>query len=92
MNSMCVRSGYCDDTAEALLAEAGGVGRVLTVSPGTVGGVVRTPELGRIEAWAYHKVYSDGRYVYDPLLSTDAVPLGDWRKLMRALNPGAVIR
>lgn len=38
----------------------------------------------------YHQVYTDGRYVYDPRLSSTPVPKGDWEKHIKGMNPDGV--
>lgn len=38
----------------------------------------------------YHQVYTDGKYVYDPRLSTRPIPKGDWEQHMRNINPTGV--
>lgn len=42
--------------------------------------------------FVYHQVFTDGKYVYDPRLSSSAVPKGDWTQMIRGLNPGALIK
>jgi hypothetical protein len=54
---------------------------------------LRLLEYGRVEeGFRYHEVFTDGKYVYDPRLSNSAVPLGDWKRMIQDLNPGAVIK
>jgi hypothetical protein len=83
----------CSEIADDLLNAAGGQGRVVTYTPAK-GTVLRTPENGGdfIQSYVYHSVYTDGRYAYDPRFSSVPVPLGDFNRMMRGLNPGLTIR
>lgn len=48
-------------------------------------------ENGKLEAkQTCHQVYSDGQYVYDPRLSSRAIPQGDWLQLMKGTNPEGI--
>ncbi len=40
--------------------------------------------------YSYHAVYSDGRYVYDPVVSTEAIVKSDYIKLLKGLNSGRI--
>ncbi|BAU84493.1 RHS/YD repeat-containing protein [Streptomyces laurentii] len=42
----------------------------------------------REEFYRYHDVYTDGRYVYDPAMSSNPIPYGDYERAIRLLNPG----
>lgn len=42
------------------------------------------------EHQSYHQVYSDGRYVYDPRVSSNPIPKGDWVRLIEGTNPDGV--
>ena len=78
----------CSEIAEELQAATGGQGRILEVAP-AAGRTLRVPEFGKIESdFVYHQVYTDGRYVFDPRLTTTPVPKGDWKSMMKGLNPG----
>lgn len=83
----------CSEIAEDLLAAAGGQGRILTYTPAK-GSMLRTPESGgqSVQDFVYHSVYTDGRYAYDPRFSPVPVPLGDFNRMMRGLNPGVMFR
>lgn len=39
-------------------------------------------------AYRYHDVYTDGRYVYDPGMSSNPIPYGDFERAIRLSNPG----
>ena len=41
-----------------------------------------------VSNYCYHAVFSDGRYIYDPALSSEAIVKSDYTKLMKSLNPG----
>ncbi len=79
----------CSEIAQDLLEASGGQGRIVRYEPAK-GSVLRTPEAGgaRIEDYVYHEVFTDGRYVYDPLFGTTPVPKGDYDRMIRGLNPG----
>ena len=40
--------------------------------------------------YAYHAAYTDGRYIYDPRMSSRATPRTDYTRFIKALNQGAV--
>ena len=42
------------------------------------------------EGQAFHQVYTDGRHVYDPRVSTNPIPKGDWEQHMRNMNKGGI--
>jgi filamentous hemagglutinin family protein len=92
MNSLNIRAGTdCSEIASVLRATAV-EGKTLRVT-GQGGADLRLLEYGKVDAgFKYHEVYTDGRYVYDPRLSSSAVPLGDWTQMVRGLNPGAIIK
>ena len=74
------------------LKDVAGNGKVLTVT-GQGGSDIQLLEYGKIDSgFKYHEVFTDGKYVYDPRLSTTPVPLGDWTRMVQKLNPGAVIK
>lgn len=37
--------------------------------------------------YCYHAIFSDGRYIYDPVLSSDAIVKSEYSKLIKSLNP-----
>ena len=47
------------------------------------------PESGGalLENYAYHEVFTDWRYVYDPRFSGIPVPMGDYFRMLGGLNP-----
>lgn len=81
------RNSDCSEIAEKLLVAANGKGKIIEVGPKNHGSLA-VYENGKIEAdFIYHQVYTDGRYVYDPRLSNNPVPLGDWEQHMKGMNP-----
>ncbi len=80
----------CSEIAEKMLRTAGDEGRVIRFEPG--GGKYTTMQLleeggARTENYYYHEVYTDGRYVYDPFVSSSPVPKGDYYRMIESLNP-----
>jgi len=62
----------------------------LHISPTRRGRLINL-ERGYLEVGeSYHQVFTDERYVYDPLLSPEPVPKGDWESMMKRLNLGRV--
>ncbi|WP_329314473.1 MULTISPECIES: putative T7SS-secreted protein [unclassified Streptomyces] len=84
----------CTEISEFIMRQAGGEGKVVHYI--TPSGTLRTPEAGangiRNVEYEFHQVYTDGRYVYDPTLSLDPVPRGDYERALRSQNPERVIR
>lgn len=81
----------CSEIAD-ILHETAGKGRVLHVT-GKDGVRLKLFENGKRERdFVYHQVFTDGRYVYDPRMSNSAIPLGDWQRFIKGLNPGARIK
>jgi filamentous hemagglutinin len=78
----------CSEIAEDLLRAAKGKGTIIQVLPSEKGKPLTLYELGeRREDMFYHQVYTDDQYVYDPRLSSEAIPKGDWEIMIRSLNP-----
>jgi hypothetical protein len=87
-----IRGIDCSEIAEDLLDAAQGQGQIIEVRPsGGLGKELTTYEYGRPMDYFYHQVYTDGRYVYDPRLSSYPVPKGDWEAMIRGLNPRGLI-
>ena len=79
----------CSEIAEDLLKAAKGKGKIIQVLPAK-GTTLTLYELGKEDpGFYYHQVYTDGQYVYDPRVSSDAIPKGDWEIMIRSLNPEA---
>lgn len=81
----------CSDIEPKLLEAAGGQGKIIEVRPSTPGDL-KVYENGNIESeMIFHQVYIDGRYVYDPRVSLNPIPRGDWEKYIKAINPDGVV-
>ncbi|MFC3508869.1 DNRLRE domain-containing protein [Amycolatopsis halotolerans] len=76
----------CSEIAENLLAAACQTGKIVSFKGKGEGLIV--PEGLGTEEYSYHQVYTDGRYAYDPRLSMNAIPWGDYMRRMRSLNDG----
>ncbi|MTW14567.1 hypothetical protein GM658_28530 [Pseudoduganella eburnea] len=88
---------YCTDCAFNLRNAAGGQGKVVIFSDAAtqwpakydwgMGGGVRVPSAQGPVDFAYHSVYTDGRYFYDPLLSNTPIPQAKYIDMLKSLNP-----
>ncbi len=82
-------SGYdCSEIASDLFDASGGAGSILRMTPNSSNGWIKVPEANKLEEYIYHEVYTDGKFVYDPRFSFDPIPLTDYVKTLRELNPG----
>lgn len=80
----------CSDIASKLFDAAGGKGKIIEVRPSKIGGL-NVFENGTTESGQfYHQVYTDGRYVYDPRLSSAPIPKGDWEQHIKGINPDGI--
>ncbi|MDT3312751.1 hemagglutinin repeat-containing protein [Pseudomonas sp. rhizo66] len=80
----------CSEIAIKLFDAAEGKGKIIEVRP-VQSGKLTLFENGKIEAdQIYHQVYTDGRYVYDPRLSSNPIPKGDWEQHIKGMNPEGV--
>ncbi|PXZ03965.1 hypothetical protein [Gilliamella apicola] len=79
------------EITEKLLDVADGKGKIIEVrSKKRV--QLNVFENGRIESGQYyHQVYTDGKYIYDPRLSSQPIPNGDWEKHIKVINPDGVM-
>ena len=85
-----VRCGDCSDIAGYLYNASGGKGQVIEVKPNTPN-QLNVFENGTLEAGqSYHQVYTDGRYVYDPRVSSTPISKGDWLQSITNTNPGGI--
>ncbi|WP_460064183.1 hypothetical protein [Pseudomonas sp. S2_H08] len=89
-NMVKCSSADCSDIANKLFSASGGKGKIIEVVPSSKG-ALNVFENGSVvpEQW-YHQVYTDGRYVYDPRLSSSPIPKGDWEQHIKKINPGGV--
>lgn len=79
----------CSEVAAFILRETGGEGKIINFTSRN-DPVINIPEnSGRtVTEYRYHDVYTDGRYVYDPVMRSDPIPYGDFERAIRLLNPG----
>ncbi|MFD7029780.1 putative T7SS-secreted protein [Streptomyces sp. NPDC059917] len=82
----------CSDISNFIFERAGGEGKIIHYI--TPSGDIRTPEAGGadVPTWVFHEVYTDGRYIYDPTMSADPIPRGDYERSLRSQNDERVIR
>lgn len=78
----------CSELAEYILKRSEGKGEVINFTSHS-GEMFKVPQEGGrlVEEFKYHDVYTDGKYVYDPELGSNPVPLGDFKRAIRHLNP-----
>jgi filamentous hemagglutinin len=80
----------CSEIANKLFNSANGVGEIIEVRPKN-SGTLTVFENGDIQdGYYYHQVYTDGRYIYDPRLSTNPIPKGDWERHIKSMNPDGI--
>jgi filamentous hemagglutinin len=83
-------SSDCLEIAIKLFDAAGGKGKIIEVQP-VQPRKLTVFENGKIEVGQYyHNVFTDGRYVYDPRLSSSPIPKGDWEQHIKGMNPDGV--
>ena len=79
----------CSEIAEYIARRADDQGKIInfTIHDDPA---IRIPENGGREVvrYRYHDVYTDGRYVYDPVMSPDPITYGDYERAIRLMNPG----
>ncbi len=80
----------CSEIASKLFNAAGGKGTVIEVRPKQPGNLTLFENGAREPGQFYHQVYTDGRYVYDPRLSSSPIPKGDWEQHIKGMNPDGV--
>ncbi|MDY4282987.1 hemagglutinin repeat-containing protein [Xanthomonas sp. LF06-19] len=80
----------CSEIADKLFNVAGGKGKVIEVRPRQPGNLTLFENGAEESGQFYHQVYTDGRYVYDPRLSPNPIPKGDWERHIRGMNPRGV--
>ncbi|MFF0423985.1 RHS repeat-associated core domain-containing protein [Streptomyces sp. NPDC004520] len=79
----------CSEIAERVLEGSSGNGKIINFTL-RGGDDINIPEnMGsKVTDYRYHDVYTDGRYVYDPAMSSDPIPYGDYERAIRLNNPG----
>jgi len=81
----------CSEIARDLY-NAAGSGRIAQIHGVTKWTEVVIPEAGNMVRQYYnHYVYTDGGYVFDPRLSRVPIPWGDYLRLLKGLNPEALM-
>ena len=80
----------CDDLARLLFKASGGKGKILDLTNAT--GSIRVREFGKLENFVDHRVFSDGKFIFDPRFSNSPVPINKFLDELRSLNPNLVIR
>ncbi|MGX1506685.1 UNVERIFIED_CONTAM: RHS repeat-associated protein [Streptomyces graminofaciens] len=78
----------CSEIAERVLEGSSGNGKIVNFTL-REGGDIHIPEnMGsQVTEYRYHDVYTDGKYVYDPAMSNDPIPYGDYERAIRLNNP-----
>jgi hypothetical protein len=95
-----VATHYCTDCALRLSNVANGEGEVVIFSgidarwPATydwgMGNGVRVPSSQGPLDFAYHAVYTDGRYFFDPLLSETPISQRQYINMLRSINSNEI--
>jgi filamentous hemagglutinin len=92
---------YCTDCALGLQQAANGEGNVVIFSGknaswpeqydwGMGSSNFKVPTMDGSADFAYHSVYTDGRYFYDPLLSAEPIPQSQFLGSLKNLNPDGI--
>lgn len=83
----------CTEISTFIMKRAEGEGEIVHCI--TPSGNIKTPEAGANGItnadYVFHQVYTDGRYTYDPTLSLDPIPRGDYERALRSQNGERVI-
>ncbi len=94
-----LNDAYCTGCAIELRNAAGGEGKIVIFSgkgalwpdkyEWTMGSDnFKIPASQAGEEFAYHSVYTDGKYIYDPFVSSNPIPQSDYLKMLNESNPG----
>ncbi|WP_326955193.1 DNRLRE domain-containing protein [Amycolatopsis sp. NBC_01286] len=76
----------CSEISENLLVAAGREGKIIAFKG--KGDLLLVPEGSSTVEYTFHHVYTDGKYAYDPRLSMNAIPWGDYVRKLKSLNDG----
>jgi filamentous hemagglutinin len=90
---VAIQGTDCSELAADLYRAGGGEGYIIRFDPAKPGGLTLY-ENGAFSPAGnnfYHEVFTDGRYVFDPRLSTTPVPKGDYMRFMQGLNKDATV-
>jgi hypothetical protein len=99
-NEILTEQSYCTDLALSLKAAAGGEGKVVVFSgsdarwptqyrENIIGELNVQGTLGRSE-FAYHSAYTDGKYFFDPFVSSKPLPQGAYLEALKSANPNGI--
>ncbi|MGE4350494.1 MAG: hypothetical protein AB7D28_12130 [Candidatus Berkiella sp.] len=84
----------CSEIAERLYKASGGKGSIITIKSkeGIKNIFIGEKQGGGYvpKDYKYHTVFRDNHYVYDPHLSKNPVPRGDYQSIITKLNPQGV--
>ncbi len=79
----------CSEIAEYILRNSDGNGKIVNFT-NPAGNEINIPSRGgeEITPYRYHDVYTDGKYAYDPEMSPNPIPAGDYSRALRLVNEG----
>lgn len=86
-NMMGCSKTDCSDIVSKLFDASGGSGTIIEVRPSKAGGLNVYENGVKESGQFYHQVYTDDRYIYDPRLSSNPIPKGDWEQHIKNINP-----
>lgn len=81
----------CSEIADDLAQAAGGKGEIFTIKSRTEFKDIQVKEYGEMKSYVYHTVYSDGKYIYDPRLTNDPVPIKEYMDSVSRHNNGDIV-
>lgn len=81
----------CSEIADIMFKSANNKGYIMEVKPIKQGNLNVYENGSMVTHQYYHQVYTDGKYVFDPRVSTTPIPKGDWEQHIRNINNGDVI-
>ncbi len=81
----------CSEIADDLAQAAGGKGEIFTIKSRTELKDIQVKEYGEMKSYVYHTVYSDGKYIYDPRLTNDPVPIKKYMDSVSRHNNGDIV-
>ncbi|ETT33146.1 MULTISPECIES: WXG100 family type VII secretion target [Paenibacillus] len=81
----------CSEIADDLAHAAGGRGEIFTIKSRTELKDIQVKEYGEMKSYVYHTVYSDGKYIYDPRLTSDPVPVKEYMDTVSRQNNGDIV-
>jgi YD repeat-containing protein len=92
---------YCTEEAFNIRNAAGNQGKVVIFSHkdalwkdkydiGMLSENIHIPTTGGNEPFTYHSVYTDGKFIYDPLVGSQPIPQSQYISMLRELNPNGI--